>query len=51
MNEQEKKKYLEDLKNKLTIEQVYEYLAEAGGEPQMTGDIIISRTICHNPPG
>lgn len=51
MNELERKKYLEDIKNNLTIEQIYDFLAGAGGEPQMHGDIIISRTICHNPPG
>lgn len=51
MNEQERKKYLEDIKNNLTIDQIYDFLADAGGEPQMHGDMIISRTICHNPPG
>ena len=51
MNEIERKKYLEEIKNNLTIDQVYEFLADAGGEPQIHGDIIISRTICHNPPG
>ena len=51
MNDVERKKYLEDIKNNLTIDQIYEFLADAGGEPQMHGDIIISRTICHNPPG
>ena len=51
MTEQERKKYLEDIKNNLTIDQIYDFLADAGGEPQMHGDIIISRTICHNPPG
>lgn len=47
----EKKKYLEKLKNNLTIEQIYEFLLESGGEPQIHNDIIVSRTICHNPPG
>ena len=51
MNDGERKKYLEDIKNNLTIDQIYEFLADAGGEPQIHGDIIISRTICHNPPG
>lgn len=51
MNDVERKKYLEDIKNNLTINQIYEFLADAGGEPQIHGDIIISRTICHNPPG
>lgn len=51
MNEEKRKKYLEDIKNGLTIDQVYEFLSEFGGEPQTRGDIIVSRTICHNPPG
>lgn len=51
MNDVERKKYLEDIKNNLSIDQIYEFLADAGGEPQMHGDIIISHTICHNPPG
>ena len=51
MNDVERKKYLEDIKNNLTIDQIYEFLADAGGEPQMHGNLIISRTICHNPPG
>lgn len=50
-NNLEKKKYLEEIKNNLTIEQIYEFLLESGGEPQIHNDIIISRTICHNPPG
>ena len=51
MNELERKQYLEKIKNNLTIDQVYEFLAEMGGEPQLHDEIIISRTICHNPPG
>ena len=51
MNELERKKYLEDIKNNLTIDQVYEFLTDMGGEPQIHHDVIISRTICHNPPG
>lgn len=47
----ERKKHLEEIKNNLTIDQIYEFLAESGGEPQMHGNYIISRTICHNPPG
>ena len=50
-NLEERKKYLEDIKNKLSIEQIYDFLVDAGGEPQMHGNIIISRTICHNKPG
>lgn len=51
MTEQKRKEYLEELKNNLTIDQIYEFLADAGGEPQIHGNIIVSRTICHNPPG
>lgn len=51
MNELERKKYLEKIKNNLTIEQVYEFLMEMGGEPQIHDNVIVSRTICHNPPG
>ena len=51
MNEIERKQYLEKIKNNLTIDQVYEFLAEMGGEPQLHDEIIVSRTICHNPPG
>ena len=51
MNDIERKQYLEKIKNNLTIDQVYEFLAEMGGEPQLHGEIIVSRTICHNPPG
>ena len=51
MNDTERKHYLENIKNNLTINQIYDFLADVGGEPQMRGDIIISRTICHNPPG
>lgn len=51
MNDTGKKKKLEDIKNNLTIEQIYNFLAEMGGEPQLHDEIIVSRTICHNPPG
>lgn len=51
MNEVERKKYLENIKNNLTIDQIYDFLIAAGGEPQIHENIIISRTICHNPPG
>ena len=40
MNDIERKKYLEDIKNNLTIDQVYEFLADAGGEPQIHENII-----------
>lgn len=51
MNEIERKKYLEEIKNNLTINQIHDFLAEMGGDPQIHGEMIISRTICHNPPG
>lgn len=51
MGLEKRKQYLEEIKNNLTIEQVFDFLVEAGGEPQQYGDYIISHTICHNPPG
>lgn len=39
---------LEEIKNSLTIEQIKELLFNFGGDPYIKGDIIISRTICHN---
>ena len=51
MNDIERKQYLEKIKNNLTIDQVYEFLTEMGGEPQLHDEMIVSRTICHNPPG
>ena len=51
MSNVEKKKYLEDIKNSLTINQIYNFLVDAGGEPEIRDDVIVSRTICHNPPG
>ena len=42
----------DELKNNLTIEQVSDFVAELGGEPQMVnGNILIAQTICHNKPG
>ena len=42
----------DELKNNLTIEQVSDFVAELGGEPQMVNDnILIAQTICHNKPG
>lgn len=46
------KRYDKDkLKNSLTVEQVEGLLYDLGGDPQNKGDFIVSRTICHNPPG
>lgn len=41
------------IKNDLTIEQVYDLVAELGGEPRMGNDgtHFVSQTICHNEPG
>ena len=41
------------IKESLTIEQVFDFCAEMGGEPRMEagGDIFVMRTICHNHPG
>ena len=41
----------DEIKNSLTIEQVYELVAELGGEPRLFNNFFISRTICHNPSG
>lgn len=37
----------DEIKNSLTIEQVQDFVAELGGEPQIQGEIILCRTICH----
>ena len=49
MTEQEK----DNLKTSLTIEQVFEFCEDFGGEPQMSSDgtFFISKTICHNAAG
>ena len=41
----------DEIKNSLTIEQVCDFVAEHGGEPIIKGDVLICRTICHNPAG
>lgn len=43
----EEKEFLEETKKQISIEQMELLLAELGGEPQMQGDIIKCRTICH----
>ena len=40
----------EEIKDYITIENVYTLLQEFGGEPEYTNFGIISHTICHNPP-
>lgn len=39
---------LQDLKDKLTIEDHFKFLADWGGEPQYTNFGVVARTICHN---
>ena len=39
------------LKESLTIEDVFNYVTELGGEPHMMNGFFISKTICHNPIG
>lgn len=44
----------DEIKNSLTLQQVYDYVAELGGDPKYDaakGDCFVSRTICHNPAG
>lgn len=40
-----------EVKESLTIDQIYELLNDWGGDPEYTGFGLISSTICHNPPG
>lgn len=39
----------DQIKEELSLEQIEQLLEEFGGEPQRRGDVIVSRTICHNP--
>lgn len=39
--------FKDDLKDTLTIEQIYSLVAELGGDPRWQGENFISRTICH----
>jgi hypothetical protein len=41
----------DEIKEALTMENVFELLQELGGEPEYTSFGILSATICHNPPG
>ncbi len=41
----------DQVKNNLSIEQIRDICAELGGEPRLSGDTLICRTICHNPLG
>ena len=40
-----------EIRNSLTIENVFELLQEWGGDPEYTDFGIVSATICHNSPG
>lgn len=41
----------DEIKESLTIEQVFDLLVDLGAEPQMLNNYIICQTICHNHPG
>ena len=41
----------DEIKNSLSIEQVFDLVSELGGEPIMNNGYFISETICHNHPG
>lgn len=41
----------DELKNSLTIEEVFNYVMELGGDPHMMNGFFIAHTICHNPAG
>lgn len=44
----------DEIKNSLTFQQVFDYVAELGGNPRLdpTGsEVFVSQTICHNPAG
>ena len=40
-----------EIRNSLTIENIFEFLQEWGGDPEYTDFGIVSATICHNMPG
>lgn len=37
----------DEIKNKITVDQIRELCAELGGEPQYMGDVLVCKTICH----
>lgn len=43
----DEKEYLEEIKNNLSLEQIEELLSDLGGEPQLQGNLIKAKTICH----
>lgn len=40
-----------EIREQLTIDNIFDLLQEWGGEPEFTGFGILCSTICHNPPG
>lgn len=40
--------YKDQIKQSLTLEQIYQFLTDFQGEPIIKGDYIIAKTICHN---
>lgn len=42
---------ISEFKNSLTIEQVMDFVADLGGEPQLKNEHFVSKTICHNHKG
>lgn len=41
----------QEVKDQLTIENIYELVQDFGGDPEYTSFGVICHTICHNPPG
>lgn len=44
----------DQIKQQLTFQQVFDYVAELGGNPKLDpngGEVFVSQTICHNPAG
>jgi len=41
----------QEVKNQLTLENIFELLQDFGGDPEYTSFGVICHTICHNPPG
>ena len=41
----------DEIKNNLNLEQIRDIVSFLGGEPRISGDALVCRTICHNPLG
>lgn len=41
----------QEIKDQLTIENIFELVQDFGGDPEYTSFGIVCHTICHNPPG